>query len=104
MLNYLMVIYFVCFKSRIINIVACGTFAVYLVSTKQFGPLQIGTMGLSAYEEFSYIGLIIYFLLAVAVLYIPCSVICWACSKIPMPKFLTRLSENNVIDLCHKII
>lgn len=82
-----------CLKSRIINFVAGGTFAVYLVSTKQFGPLYIGNMGLSSYEEFSYIGLIIFSLLAVAVLYVPCSVICWACSKIPMPKFLTRLSE-----------
>lgn len=80
-------------KSKFVNFVAGGTFAVYLISTKQFGPMHIGALGLSAYLHFSYIGLVVYSILATAILYLPCSVVCWGCGKIPMPKILKGLSK-----------
>ena len=73
-------------NSKVINFIAGGTFAVYLVSTKEFGQLNIGTNGLLVYEDFSYLGVVVYSTILTIVLYLPCSIICWLCKKIPIPK------------------
>ena len=82
------------FKSKMINFIAGGTFAVYLVSTKEFGQLHIGSMGAKAFEMASYFGVVLYAIILTLIMYIPCSVVCWACHKIPMPKFTKVLIEK----------
>ncbi len=81
-------------KSKLINFIAGGTFAVYLVSTKEFGPLHIGSMGASAYEHFSYLGMLLYAISLTALIYIPSSIICWLCQKIPMPNLLMKIDRK----------
>lgn len=82
------------FKSKVVNFIAGGTFAVYLVSTKEFGQLHIGSMGVIAFEKASYFGVVLYAIMLTLLMYIPCSVVCWACQKIPIPKRLKGLSEK----------
>ena len=82
------------FESKIINFIAGGTFAVYLVSTKEFGQLHIGSMGMEAFGKASCFGVVLYAIILTLLMYIPCSVVCWACQKIPMPKIVKVLAEK----------
>lgn len=82
------------FKNKIVNFIAGGTFAVYLVSTKEFGQLHIGNMGMMAFEKASYLGVVLYSLMLTIVMYIPCSVVCWVCRKVSMPKRMKIFVEK----------
>lgn len=78
-------------QSKFINFIAGGTFAVYLICTKEFGQLHIGSKGLLIFIKYSYWGMILYSLLITVVLYLPCSVVCWLCKKIPFPVSLQNI-------------
>jgi hypothetical protein len=79
--------------SKLINFIAGGTFAVYLICTKEFGQLHIGSNGLLIFKEYSYLGMILYSIFITMVLYIPCSAICWLCKKLPVPKSIVKSKE-----------
>ena len=61
--------------SKIVNYLAGGVFAVYLLSTKEFSHLHIGEYGRMVFVDYSYWGFFVYTLTVTMIMLTPCAII-----------------------------